>query len=275
MPKIARVFPTKTSFTPTDAHAYYDTPDLFTAIYDEVHVSCTFTWDMDRAEWLKEQWKDHGKKVLVGGCAYGSYAGEFVSGKYLRNGITITSRGCPNKCSFCFVPTREGELRELPIVAGNIIQDNNILACSPKHFDAVVDMLKTQKNIEFKGGLEARRVTKENADKLRSLKIRSLWLACDTDGAVDMLGRAVTILKSAGFTRNHLMCYVLIGDDIVKNEARLREVWKIGCMPFAQLYKPKEYTKEYTKEYKQFARKWSRPAIIRSMMTINEREKSK
>ena len=32
---------------------------------------------------------------------------------------------CNNNCPWCIVPKIEGKLKELPIVPGNIIQDNN------------------------------------------------------------------------------------------------------------------------------------------------------
>jgi hypothetical protein len=262
---IARVFPTRTSMTPIDEHAYYAPPDMFTPKYDEVHISCVFTWDKVKAERLAYEWQDHGK-VIIGGPAYNSYAGEFFSGKYLKKGITITSRGCPNKCNFCLVPSREGLLRELEIIEGNIIQDNNILACSETHLQKVFAMLKTQRAIEFKGGLEARRITHKIAKEFAKLRIKTLWLACDTKGAINQLKKAVQILNIAGFNRNKIYSFVLIGDDMKENEERLREVYSIGAKPFAQLFQPADRLIEYSKEWKQFARKWSRPAIYQSIM---------
>lgn len=267
--KIARVFPKKTSMCPNNKDAYFDVPDMFTPFYDEVHISCTFTWDKERAEYLKYQWANHGKKVLIGGPTYNSPANDFVSGMYLRKGITITSRGCPNNCSFCLVPKREGKIQELPIVEGNIIQDNNFLACSKSHRDKVFEMLKNQKAIEFKGGLEARRITPQIAEQLRGLKIKSLWLSCDADGAVNGLRKAVSILNSAGFTRSHIYCYVLCGSDMKKEEELLREVWNIGCRPFAQLYQPAEAKIEYSGQWKKFACAWCRPAAIYSRAKNN------
>lgn len=100
---IARVFPTRTSMCPSDKDAYFGPPDLFTPRYDEVHISCQFTWDKERALKLAEDWRNHGK-VRVGGVAFeGESDQPFKSGIYLKNGITITSRGCPNNCHFCLV----------------------------------------------------------------------------------------------------------------------------------------------------------------------------
>lgn len=71
--KIARVFPTKTSMSPTDKDAYFDAPDMFTPKYLEVHISVTFSWDIPKAFWLKNEWESKGIVqegiVKVGGVA--------------------------------------------------------------------------------------------------------------------------------------------------------------------------------------------------------------
>jgi hypothetical protein len=261
---IARVFPTKTSLTPDDKDAYYDAPDLFTPKYDEVHVSVTFTWDIPRAQRLADAWASIGEVKLGGVAIDGESDQPFQAGMYLKKGVTITSRGCPNNCSFCMVRKGLIEFDEFP--EGNIVQDNNILACSDRHLGLVWQMLKKQKSIEFKGGLEKFRITPKIAEELRGLSIKTLWLACDQKSGVEPLRKAVNILKSAGFTQNHIYCYVLIGDDRSENENRLREVFNMGALPFAQLFKDREGKTEYSREWKQFARTWSRPAAYKTLL---------
>lgn len=124
-------------------------------------------------------------------------------------------------------------------------------------------MLRKQKAIEFKGGLESGRVTEKLADDIRSLSIKTLWLACDNKNSINPLKKAVGILKNVGFTRSHLYCYVLIGKDRQEEENRLYEVLNCGCIPFAQLYRNSDDSTKYSKEWKNFQREWSRPAIIR------------
>ena len=263
--KVARVFPTKTSMSPNDKDAYFAEPDLFTPVYDEVHVSVTFTWDIQYAKKLATAWKEYGR-VKIGGMAIdGESDKPFRAGIYLKHGVTITSRGCPNHCDFCMV--RKGELIEFDdFHEGNIVQDNNLLACSDRHLDLVWQMLKKQKGIELKGGLESSRITPKIAEALRGLRIKSLWLACDYSGAEKPLQKAADILQRAGFTRNHLFCYVLCGQNMSEEEKRLRMVFKTGCVPFAQLYRNQKDSIKYSKEWKQFARAWSRPAIIKAKM---------
>lgn len=263
---IARVFPTKTSMTPTDEHAYYGEPPLWASQYEEVHVSCTFTWDIDRAYQLAEEWKPYCENVKVGGVAIdGEPHSPMIAGRYLKPGITITSRGCPKRCSFCLIKTPLKELKEFP--EGNIVQDNNILACSDYHIDRVFNMLKHQKKIQFKGGLDAYRITDKVVDKLRSLRISELWLAFDGWNNSQAFTQAAMKLKKY-FRRDQIRCFVLIGyedDTIEKARFRLEYALDYGTMPFAMLYRDQKNT-YHSKEWKRFQREWTRPAIIRSKL---------
>ena len=167
-------------------------------------------------------------------------------------------------CSYCFVPKREGKIRELSVVSGNIVQDNNLLACSEKHLQKVFEMLKTQRQIDFSGGLEASRITNDIAIELNKLKIKQLWLAYDRPWDVKYLEKAVKILRQY-FSRDKIRCYCLIGykdDTIEKAEQRLKWLWNIETLPFAMLYHTHT-------EWKKLQRIWSRPAIMRAVMKNN------
>lgn len=264
--KIIRVFPSKTNMTPIDDYSFVGSPGLFIPEHREIHISVIFTWDKEKAYELFDEWKSiTNKPVKIGGPAFNDSGYFFNPGMYLKKGIIITSRGCPNNCKYCHVPSREGKIREYNIEIGNIIQDNNILACSKGHINKIFEMLKSQRQIEFKGGLEPRRINNRIAEDLRGLKIESLWLACDTKESFTLLQKAVRILQKAGFKQNQLRCYVLIGDDLEENLNRLMKVYKVGCLPFAQLYQPEKKI-EYSKEWKNFARTWSRPAAYKAYL---------
>ncbi|GAH33076.1 unnamed protein product, partial [marine sediment metagenome] len=101
----------------------------------------------------KRQW-EYIAPVKIGGVAIdGEPTNGFKAGKYLRKGVVITSRGCPFNCPWCLVGQDLIELDDFP--EGNIIQDNNFLACSRSHKDKVFRMLSHQKRIEFSGGLDS------------------------------------------------------------------------------------------------------------------------
>lgn len=263
---VIRVFPTKTHMTPRDEYAFVGDPPMFLPQADEVHVSCTFTWHMAKAKRLAGAWAQYFPTKL-GGPAFGSQTDGFTPGHYVRQGITFTSRGCNNQCPWCLVPQREGKLREIEIHPGNTIQDNNLLQCNREHIAKVIDMLRSQHQICFSGGLDSRLLTESIADDLRSLSIRHLFFACDTKVALKPLSQIKH--KLLGFNRNQLRCYVLLafnGETISEAQERLENVWGLGFMPFAQLYQPPEHHINYSKEWQDLARIWTRPAISKAVM---------
>lgn len=270
MKKIIRVFPARTSYTPDDEYAFIGMPALIIPEHDEVHVSCTFTWDKAYCEELAFQWEGRtDKPVKLGGPAFNSEAQDFVPGMYIKRNIIFTSRGCNNNCPWCCVPKLEGKLKELPIVEGNIIQDNNFLQCSKSHKDKVFEMLKSQRGICFRGGLEADLIDDHFVEGLKSIgpsRVKELWLACDTDARLPDFKKACEKLSAAGFNRNKIHCYVLsYGKDRVKDEARALQVYEAGAMPFVQLYRDFSSTKtEYSKDVEAWARVWQRPAITKA-----------
>ncbi len=270
--KIARVFPRRTKMTPTDENAFVGEPPLGCPQYDEVHISVCFTWDIDKSHYLAAQWRFYGK-IKLGGPALGKSNGDFVPGRYIKEGVTITSRGCPNKCWFCLVPQREGGIRELPIKPGRIVQDDNLLACSQSHVEAVFEMLKTQSQIEFNGGLEALRVTPRIAAKLGGLRVRQIWLTYDTPEGEEPLRWAIEELRPY-FSRKQIRCYVLIGypgDTLFKAETRLRRAWRMGTLPFAMRYRKPAKSFQHSFVFHErgwniLTRQWTRPKIIESIM---------
>ena len=265
MTKPVRVFPRRTALTPTDDMAYVGDPPMFLPEADEVHVSVTFTWDIPEGERLVKAWGQY-YPVKVGGPAMGSRANGFEPGLYVRNGVTFTSRGCNNQCPWCLVPPREGRLTEITdFAAGNRVQDNNLLQCSRSHLDKVFTMLRTQRAVEFTGGLDARLVTGEIADDIRGLRLKQIFLACDTDNGLGPLERAIKVLQ---LPRDKVRCYVLLafGTTIDQCEERLRAIWRVGAMPFAQLYQPPERYIDYSQEWRQLQRTWCRPPAMKAHM---------
>lgn len=267
--RIIRVFPRRTAYTPTDDYAFVGYPPMMRPEATEVHVSCVFSWDMDLAIGLRAAWQQYYRLVLLDGPAFNRSHGHFEPNRYVKQGITFTTRGCDNHCPWCLVPEREGKLRPLEIKPGYIIGDNNLLQSSQNHIDAVFQMLRGQNQAAvFSGGLDARLITDSMAEALRSLRINQLFLACDTEPRLVPLRKAVYKLKTLG--RDKLRCYVLIaynGETIQQAENRLISVWEAGCLPFAQLYQPPERKQiKYSKEWRDLARTWSRPAATKARM---------
>jgi len=264
--RIARVFPRRTSATPDDMLAFTSAPSKDVPEIDEVHVSAVFTYDLPKAEQLAEAWRHVGVPVRLGGPAFGKPGEIFVPGLYLKNGYTISSRGCPNKCWFCSVPAREGDLRELPIIDGYNLLDDNFLACSEKHIRAVFAMLKRQKEKPLlTGGLEARLLKQWHVDLIHEAGVRRLYFAYDIAEDYEPLVVAGKLLNDGGITRASHKCsaYVLIGysdDTFEAAEKRLRAAWAAGFMPYAMLYR--DNTGITDTKWRRFQSDWLLPRLV-------------
>jgi len=271
--RIAKVFPRKTKASPDDELAFFgDPPDSLDV--DQVHVSVTFSYDKEKAEQLAEKWLSITRTVKIGGPAYGHPGADFKPKRYLKEGYVITSRGCPNSCSFCDVPKREGPLRELSITEGWNLLDSNILACSDTHIQKVFEMLGRQKEpVQLSGGLEAARLTNRHVSWLWDLRPDQMFFAYDKTDDLEALVEAGKKLQYANFTRRHLRCFVLIGlpgDTFELAQSRLLQAWEAGFYPMAMLWKNKKGDTD--KEWRKFSRVWARPPIFKAVIKKMYRE---
>lgn len=278
--KLARIFARKTRATPDDELAFYGPPP-FEIEVDEVHVDVTFTADKLWGEKLAEQWKPVAP-VKIGGVAYGDRGDGFTPGRYIKQGYTFTSRGCPERCWYCSVWKRDPEIRLLPIQDGWNILDDNLLACPEDHFRRVIEMLSRQRRrVEFTGGLQASRLKDWHVDGFLRLKPRPVFFFAYDDpdkckkSPPEAMRMAAKKMLEAGYTTSshRLRTFVFIGfpqDTFDKAESRLREMVAIGFTPYAMLWQPETPSAEKWRpapEWRKFQRSWARPAIIHSETT--------
>jgi hypothetical protein len=272
-----KVFPRRTKATPFGEDVFVGPPPIFCSSATEVHISVTFSYDLQYAEWLERQWKWIGP-VKIGGPAVGDPGGEFIPGQYLCDGYVITSRGCKNKCWFCDVWKREGATRELIIKDGYNILDSNLLACSEKHIRSVFDMLGRQHDpIQFTGGFEAKRLKSWHVDLLLQIKLNQVWFAYDEEADYEPLVLAGRMLRDAGINitatgnvSHKSRCYCLVGwsgDTMTEADKRLRKAYACGFLPMAMLYRDREGKTDA--KWRRFQRAWARPASINRMCRDN------
>ena len=280
-PKILRVFPHRTNATPDDELVRIGHPDMLDPPegIDEIHISVTFTWDLDEAKRLHAAWMEVRPKwvpVLLGGPACGDPGGDFIPGRYLKPGHVITTRGCPHNCWFCQVPPREGHLRTLPVEKGHIIHDSNLLAAPWEHFDAVCQMLEDQnQRAVFAGGLDTHHFTAGHAARIAKItpRVDRMYFAYDSDDQKkrNSLIKAGRICREHGFTRSHhLYAYVLVGqehDTPEAAEARCRYVWNAGFVPFPMPYRDERGAKPAEAFYRVARLCGYRPAIARRYLS--------
>lgn len=268
-----RVFPRRTKWTPTDDLAFIGDPGLFRPPEMPVRISVTFTWDIPEAERLYRAWSAYYSDVEIGGPAFDDPGETFTPGQFIKAGVTFTSRGCSKNCEWCLVPKREGWIRELPVVDGWEVADNNLLACSQRHVEEVFDMLKRQPEpIKFGGGLDAELLQPRHVDLLKTIRLKFAWFACDYPGALLHIERVADLLSD--FSREKKRCYVLIGfgdRSLAQEEKRLEAVYRLGFLPMAILYRsPGWKLKHWSKEWLRLRRTWSRPARFKKMMEEKE-----
>ncbi len=256
--------------SPTDPLAFFGPPtlDAMAAEPDAVHISVVFSWDIPKVDDLYYQWQMLGVPVEVGGPAFGDRMSDsFTPGLYLREGMVITSRGCPKDCWFCDVgKCARGQVIELPVQDGWNVLDDNILATSDDHFRAVIEMLRRQKHpVVFSGGLEPEYMTPWKAEQLMSIKPKTMYTAYDTLDDYEHLVSMARMLHDAGLSRksHQVKCYFLCGyqeDSFEAAEKRAKQIMGLGFLPFAMLYRDEEGKRD--PEWRKFQREWANAVIV-------------
>ncbi len=239
-----------------------------------VNISVPFTWLLPLASRRCQALTNLGYRVRVGGPAValrpdyircGEVGGDEPTALAHHNPLaTFTSRGCVRQCAFCAVPRIEGDLRELDTWASKpIVCDNNLLACSERHFDRVIDSLKGISGVDFNQGLDARLLTAHHIERIRELSLYAVRFSWD-----NISDEAALMDAIRQFPKRLTRVYVLIGFDDTPDDAlyRLEALKALGIRPNVQRYQPltalrkNEYVAPgWTEgELRRFARYWNR-----------------
>jgi len=204
-----------------------------------------FTWLLDAA---KELALAHNGRVVAGGPAVKLMGADwadtpddvpFDTLSFHNPLATFTTRGCPNRCSFCAVPRIEGEFRELKSwKPAPVVCDNNLLAATKKHFIRVIDSLMPFDSCDFNQGLDARLFSDFHADQISRLRNPHVRFAFDSMRSENAVADAIRKCRKYGI--KNISVYCLVGYKDTPDDARYRveKVIEWGAMPNPMRYQP-------------------------------------
>ncbi len=136
--------------------------------------------------------------------------------------IGYLTRGCPNRCRWCVVPKKEGNIRPYrawrdlvrPDTDKLVLMDNNILACE-YGIEQLAGLIGSGYKIDLNQGMDARLVTPEIADILARLKwISYLRFSCDQESQIGPILQTCELLKERGVKPYRVFVYLLVTADL-------------------------------------------------------------
>lgn len=170
------------------------------------------------------------------------------------------TRGCPNKCKWCIVPDKEGDIQPYADIESFldgrknvVLMDNNVLA-SKHGLEQIEKCIRLGVKIDFNQGLDCRIIAKN--EDIAELLSKAKWykpirMACDTWYQMEYIEKATELLRKHNATPKQYFIYMLVTDiqDALK---RLEFIHSLKLTPFAQPLIDSDH--EPTKIQKQFAR---------------------
>lgn len=244
--------------------------------YDRTYMSKVFTFSPD----YQNGFSNYGE-IVKGGTGYNlnvlpseidSISPDYSIYPKFKEAYGFLTRGCPNKCDWCIVPSKEGNIKPYAdieeFLQGRkqaILMDNNVLA-HEHGLKQIEKIIKLGVKIDFNQGLDARIIAKNKdiAELLSKVKwIRYLRMACDTKSQIPFIEKALENLNSFGFKNYRVFVYVLI-KDIDDALDRINFLKQKGCSPFAQPFRNFE-NNTIDKEAKKLARYVNHKAVFNSV----------
>lgn len=216
---------------------------------DKIYVSCIFTKNKDLC-------KEYKGIAEIGGTGFDLKKKlppeiEKVAPKINWG---FATRGCIRKCSFCFVPEKEGKIHIDPSTPNGIydiwdgkskditLMDNNILAM-PDYFKHICGQIRNENlRVDFNQGLDIRLLTNDLIQELKAIKHKAYHFAWD--GKQDLTEKFKWLYSEL----KRCTVYVLVGyDSTFPNDLKkfniLKEIGHNGfCMRYETVAQDRAYT---------------------------------
>lgn len=239
--------------------------------YDKVYMAKVFSFTPDYGYYINS------KEIIKGGTGYNIVDTLPNEVEYMKPDYSIypsidnktaygfLTRGCPNKCKWCVVPKKEGNIRaymdvEDIAVDGRknlILMDNNILA-SEYGLSQIEKIIRLGLRVDFNQALDARLVTPEIAKILAKVKwINYIRFGCDTTKQIQECERASSLIDSFGYKKEYFLYCILM--DFEESFKRVNHWRSKGfrllphCQPFRDLNNPKQIIPQWQKDLARWA----------------------
>ena len=241
--------------------------------YDIVYMSKIFSFTPDYGQWIT-----NAKHIRKGGTGYDLHSVlpeemEFVVPDYSlypsidnKTAYGFLTRGCPNKCNWCVVPRKEGNIRPYMDVndvavdgrTNLVLMDNNVLACD-YGLEQIQKIIDRGYRVDFNQALDARLVTDDIAKLLAKVRwIDVIRFGCDTPRQIEECEEAMKMIDSYRKNPAQYLMYTMIGNDFDEALNRLSH-WKtfkrvrIVAQPFRDVDNPHQIVPQWQKDMARWA----------------------
>ena len=244
---------------------------------DRVYASKVFTFTPDYPYWPE------GVEAVRGGTGYDLSTTlpdeiEDIYPDYDLFGcdyaMGFVTRGCIRKCSFCVVPRKEGNIRQVAEVEDFwrgqdrlMLLDNNLTAMPDVFIETCRSLADHRIETDFSQGLDIRLIDDEKAQALSRVRLwKRVHFAWDNMRDESAVRQGIEILTRYMHS-DKLMFYVLVGFDTTFDEDmhRVNTLIGYGTNPFVMVYRAQDGSESSDKMLKHLARWVNRPHLRKAV----------
>lgn len=194
-------------------------------VYDKTYMSKVFTFTPEHIS----PFSKYGE-IIKGGTGYNlnklpdyidKLQPDYSIYPNTKSAYGFLTRGCPNKCSWCIVPQKEGNIvpyMTIEEIAQDrkeiVLMDNNVLA-SEFGLQQIEQAIRLNLKLDFNQGLDARIIA--NDIEITKLLSKVKWykplrMACDSSSMKEPVRKATELLRKYNCNPKQYFVYVLLTD---------------------------------------------------------------